>query len=826
MAPDMKITIRHAASFAALLLASACGAPEPTGLTQEEVAASLPSIGISRPQMGDELRLTSTWYDAATEEIIVQGGFQVVPGTPVGSVMLNGTIVASITPMPGGRASFQGRVLMPSDLDTVYRRVLVELLDNAVPPKVLARDVVSYYDFRIADAATSHFDVDDPIRGMAAQVTTFGVGDYVDPEDERLEALEVPVKALLPDPGIAVFNQELTAAAAAIVPTTLDKQELCIDLDDPALEGSPVTDPLQFSALAVAMTFAQIEYEAYVSYQEVAGDCTLILTPIVGPLALLCQAGQLGWCVTEPPELKDFELCVGKVEAEPTALTAGAVEEIQLAFETTEVGATGGLIQSHINLRTINGTVEGRLRDLKVRWKKDVCIPGPEATESEAMLSVNKAVQTWATCPDLEIDAERADTTLTGRPERFRILEGNEAAPETLIVEQIADASFGLAEVDLDADHGTCGLEFVQATVEARLGTFVLPLQAILGTTWNAGGNLTDQAVALELVFDRYQLGLLTFEDLTLDAQFEPFRSHRADGLEILLQTAVQPIDPETNDLRNPGRLHLEPSLEWEPARDGVNSNTNLPFDLSYAVTTGYLNQIVNLRAATHLHFDFAPTKSDLYEAGFANSSGDQLVTLNGTTLGRVHRMFEQLGTTVVTIEIKPLLDPVIWMSPDPYDLETYGAPLSYELPQLEVRFVDAGGVEWLVTRVSLLDENFTFSLDKDGGDYLTARFSGEEWVGVTILKNNFANVVKDPHGTFEPPTSRERDVEAALAALLGPTLREKLLHMVAQVPAPQRFGDSALRETWPHLLQAAGRWQADQYVTFFADVDNVPTRP
>lgn len=823
----MTTTTHQAAKLAALLLISACGAPEPHGLSQEEVAAAnLPSIGISRPQMGDELRLTSTWYDAATEEIIVQGGFRVAPGTPVGSVMINGTVVASITPMPGGRASFQGRLLMPSDLDTVYRGVLVELLDNAVPPKVLARDVVSYFDFRIADAATSHFDVDDPIRGMAAQVTTLGVGDYVDAEDERLEALEVPVKALLPDPGMTVFNQELTAAAAAIVPSTLDDQELCIDLDDPALAGSPVTDPLQFTALAAAMALAQAEYVAYRTYQEVAGDCTLILTPIVGPLALLCQAGEVGWCVREAPELKDFELCVGKVEAEPTALTASALEEIQLAFETTASGANGGLIQSHVNLRDIHGTVEGRLRDLKVRWRKDLCIPGPEASESEAMLSVNKAVQDWATCPDLEVNAERADTTLTARPERFRIQEGNQAAPETLIVQQIADASFGLVEVDLDAKHGACGLGFVLPTVETLLGTFVVPFQGKIGATWNAGGTLTDQAVALELVLDRYELGLLTFEDLTLDAQFEPFRSHREDGLEILLQTAVQPIDPDTNDLRNPGRLHLEPSLEWEPAADGVDPNTNRAFDISYAVTTGYLNQIVNLRAATHLHFDFTPTKTDLYEAGFANSGGDQLVTLDGTTLGRVHRMFEQLGTMAVTIEVKPLLDPVIWMSPDPYDLKTYGAPLTYELPQLEVRFVDAGGLEWLLTRVSVVDEDFTFSLDKNGGDYLTARFSGDEWVGVTILKNNFANVVEDPHGIFEPPTSRERDVEAALAALLGPTLREKLLHMVAQVPAPQRFGDSVTRETWPHLLDGAGRWQADQYVTLFADVDNVPTRP
>lgn len=816
---------RPATPTTALLLFTACAFPEPEGLFEGEIGASLPTIGFSQPRMGDELRLTSTWYDPVTEEIIVRGGYRIVPGSAVGGVMINGSIPASVSLLPGGRASFQARVLMPSDLDTVYRTLLVELLDGGVPQKVLARDVVSYFDFRIADPATSNFDLDDPVRGMAAQVAPLGVGDYLVEEDERIEALEVPVKALLPDPGMAVFNDELTAAAAALVPAKSDQLELCIDLDDPALEGSPVIDPLRFSALTTALTLAAIDYAAYQAYQEVKGDCTLILVPLVGPLAILCSIGEAAWCVKKEPEVGDFELCVGTVEVEPTALTAGSLDDLRLAFQTTAAGTTGGLLQSHLSLATIDGTLEGRLRDLKVRWKKSLCAGGPEALETEGMLKGNASVEEWATCTDLELDAERADTTSTGRPERFRVREGNEAAPETLVVEQTADATFGLASVDIDAEHGSCGLEFVQAKVESLIGTFVIPFQGNLGSVWNAGGAATDQAVALELVLDRYQLGLLTFDDLILDAQFEPFRSHRDDGLEILLQTAVQPIDPATDQLRRLGRLHLEPALEWEPAADGVDPNTLRPFDLSYAVTTGYLNQIVNLRAATHLHFDFAPTKTDLYEAGFANSGGDQLMTLDGTTLGRVHRTFEQLGNAVVTIEIKPLLDPVIWMSPDPVDLKAYGAPISYELPQLEVRFVDVSGYEWLLVRMSIVDEDFTFSLDPDGGDYLRANFSGDEWVGVTILHNNFANVDEDPHGILEPPTSRERDIEAALAQLFAPTLKARMLTMVDQVPAPQRFGDSATRGTWPHLLSSAGRWQADQYVTLYADVDNTPTR-
>lgn len=819
--------------------ASAGGAPLPPRPT--------PLVTLGQPRHGDSLydsaKVTSPWYDPATKTITVTGSLSGVPKAWLNAkrvaVIVDGKYGTSTTwDSSSNTAAFTGHTPVADDPTWVQRGTMVELVDLDTNT-VLARDAHVYYDLRMTPTATTAADAKKSIQGMAAQLTDYGVGN--DPLRKEPTALEIPNLSSLPLPDLATLNAALSAAAAKLPLVQNPTGHVCIDFSD-ALDLQPLLkDHLAaYAAASGAYTQALADYATYQSLQNTDVTCSSLSTALGAafpPLLLTdlaCQLAVGDLCVQHVPAPDDFELCVDRLDGKATSLGIGSVADVDLAFAETPAKETGARLDADVTLAGVDGSLDAFLRNITVRWKqKKSCILRPEAKEPQSDVDSKPWLTEFTTCHDLRVKADRASTTVTKQPAQFSVVPGSN--PELADVTQVQDGVIGLDKPWVDTKKDICKQDFLAGAAQAMATGFQAPFKSILNGVWNDETPRTQHARALQLLLGTFDLGALAHADHEIDAPLGVPLSRPLAGTQLTWSTQVSPLDAMVKQRQSLGYFYLPPGVVPPFALDALDP-LGQPMDFSFTVTTNYLNQIVHARAATdHLWFDYQPNWTNLEFLGVTPQQtglpADVDPPLNGAVLGRLFPMFNGLGDHTVQIHIHPTLDPLVWMNPDPppdhYDPVT-GAQLAYGIGALDIRFAEPNttdpatgavipGKEWLHARLGFVDPNFSVALPDNRSPVLAAAYTDDTW-GVQVMSNAFASCPMVPHGTLQPKTSCERDLETFLVSFLRPRLSDEHLALLSEIPSPDIW-DAAGAARHPVLTNATTRYQWSQNITLYGAI-------
>jgi hypothetical protein len=714
--------------------------------------------------------------------------------------------------------------------DWAHRGVLVELV-NVANGSVIARDYSTFFDLRSAADATTQAADDLEIEGFSAQLTDFGLGKTQTPGGRS--SLEVPHLSSLPRPDLASLNEALVAAAELLYLEEVRGLDACMNLKelDDAFDVNLTTLPAYLTAYLEAFAY----YGAYKAWQEGGSKACSTIATSLAPFTLGasvvatlgCELAMATWCVEDVPQPEDFELCVDRLEAEATSLSIGGVSDVDLMFQQTPPNSAGARIQSELTFSRPLGTLDLRLRGLSVRWGADKCTPRPNVGMADSAIPASLSELT--TCENVTVSAPSA-TTLTN-PGVFRL--DPDTDDERLRVTQADAPRFTLVDEELDVEKGACALDFLREDAEDLAGSFPARFESALSDVWNAGGDRPQQAEALELLLDRLELGIPTDRDYSLLASFEPLLSAPAGGTLFEWETLVTPAPGSLAfRLMKPTWFHHPPPWEHYYAADGLDLFGE-EFDLSYTLTTGHLNQILHVRGGTErLHFAYQPTFEELAALGVDPSRTshplDVPPPLDGSVLGQIHSVWNELGTTPVTVSVYPTLDPIVWMHPDHPDKDEQGSPLAYGISGLEIRFTApptqdpvtgqvTPGFEWMRAVFAFIDDSLAVDFGPHGSKFLRVEF-GNDVFGVNVERNAFSTCRPAAHGVLEPPAPCERDLEQRLADMFVPLLRPRFLEMLSDLEAPQYWDAGGTAPAARHV-ELTSRYQAGQYIHLFANI-------
>ncbi|MFM7143614.1 MAG: hypothetical protein ACKO2K_17040, partial [Alphaproteobacteria bacterium] len=242
-----------------------------------------------------------------------------------------------------------------------------------------------------------------------------------------------------------------------------------------------------------------------------------------------------------------------------------------------------------------------------------------------------------------------------------------------------------------------------------------------------------------------------------------------------------------------------KPTSLYAPPRaptysDLGESHLGNAFDDSYSITTGLLNKVLNVRAASPdtLHLVWAPTWLDLAPLGIQPPTGvdpTSIVVLAKATLVRFDRAFRGLDrTAVLQIRIRPVIDPIVWMGDvqPPLNIPSVGSPLAYGIPELEVEFFEAAhdgpkGAPipertWVRLIGSFVDRDFRLAIDRDPENpYLVPDLDENRWA-FWVVENTLRS-------DFGIPT-----LENSVAILIGARFSPVFEQMLSEIPAPKFF--------------------------------------
>lgn len=854
------VICRHVAAASVIVAGTLAG----SGVGQ----AQSDGVAISTPADATRLTHTSAFYrDAPYFDVRVTGSGTLAGPAGDYRLFVQG-IQTPMVPGIGNAFSFQQRVWIGyepgpagvppagypylaflSDPHHIQRPLLVELFH--VPTNaVVARDRVVLFDARLDQTLQNRFTGSVVEDAAHVQLTASG-----------LDALETVHLYSQPFPTLSAFNEVLQATAQG---TTHE-----VSLETRPKKKAKACQPYS----RVSHLFAGTGAEAAVFAEASARYLLYIQAKFAAETGYI--GGLPGWmvsmglqtylkaeCVREAPTNDTFEVCVGTLEGELTDLSVGGVSATNLSFgpgSTVAWGSPTDDILADVDLGRVDGEVEGRLRDVFIRWSKT---PGtctvallPKATVDLETLLATPERAAWATCPGLEVDADSAHlgpteagaylvdplTSLTDNV-RFSV-ETGPAGLETQTTSGKAGAAFTLgSDQSLSTTAGTCAESFVNAKVDKLLKKFYPDVEAALGEAWDAGVGSTQQALALDALLRPFEVG--TYEPLDhaldleyswLDAHGQPFGSGY-DGLIGAIRTNAKIRSgfdvvnaPAEWVFAAPGDTLFDGTVEGLFTRDGLD-RFGRPFHLAYGITTGLLNQVLRERSASAwLRFDWAPTWGDL---GVSGANARDPAPLDAQTLGsHVNAAFANLGTATLTVRFAPTLPhlPFTWIPPDPVAIPPvdYGrAPITYQFSQYAIEFSsdDPSNPSPLRVLVDFYDEDFELVFDADPSKpTLTPRF-GRPVFTFSIVESNIPGCPKEPH-VINPPaglTGCEARLEADLAAVLTPLLEQKMLGMLADIPAPHLF-DAGGTSADPHRFSPRDVYTWQQRIVFYGDFERVP---
>lgn len=808
------------------------------GYAHGQVTTNLgPVLEIQSPSNGiglyDTPTYTSPFYNKANMSVFVVGKIIGVPRFWFNGgnfqIKVNGHIVPATVNLSsrnivvGGvritSGTFAAEVPV-SDYQLWPMRPFVAELVHVPSGRVYARDRIVIYDLRWAAQATPFGDLRDKVTGMRTQLTDYGLG-YLGVPDFTA-GLETPHISSLPQPSLSEFNQDLTDRARKIPRHDDDTNLLnaCQRLDE--VSESRFRDPLQFGPYASALLQAQGAYQAYVQGRNFCGTLVANL-----PAMILCYLAVESSCVKSPPQANDFELCVDQIEGTPETLTIAAVDDVSLNFLSSTNGKDA-LIQSHVALSGFHGTVDGHLRSLSVRWRYSPCAARPSASLDDLEIPNNPWIESWATCPAMDIHSDLATTVTKDKPAKFSVFKAGRTL-EQLKSKLVNAGTFSFEDNERDAEKGTCAEDFIKEHADEMLVTFREPMRNKLKKAWFGNASRSQHADALTALFSTWNLGTVEHPDLSLSAQFNQIYSAPLMGMTTDWTTYIEPLDQLAAKNRRLFYFYFPESLPIVSI-DGLDV-LGRQFDLSFGLTTAFLNRLLNVKAADDsLRFIFTPTWAELSTFGVVAPAGVNLedpVTLDENILYQFDPAFRAIGTGDVEIVVSPTFDPIVYMPPDPapqYIIPQVGSPTTYGIEDMQMvfKFKDtiAGdgsvipGPEFLRASVNFTDTEFRLIVDeRAGAQFLLPQVIDDTW-HAHVLKSNLKDcpmfVVANP-----PVGNCEDLLEVKLAELMSIRLRDTFIEYLSRISAPLFFNADG-RASIPVQLDGRTRHQAGQHITYY----------
>lgn len=793
-------------------------------------------VSIESPPHGAGIEQNAPFYDPATQRVRVSGSVAgvdagnilnfllLVQGYNVPMTILPSKTVTFETWVPVGPDPPPGLGYWPSwypylpfflDINHIQKPIIAELYDIA-QARVVGRSRITLFDKRW-DAGLRHDYPTSPIEnGVAFELTTTG-----------LDNLETTHVSSMPQPSAAAFNSLLTSNFTGLLQTYAP--ETRIGRNDKACIPLAQADPafLTLGAYNAPLTGALSQAVLQFSLYQYARS---------NPNAPGSQACLTDCCVRSLPQADDFELCVGTLEGTSDSLSLASVAGANL-----QIGASP--IEAQVDLNRLHGTIDGRLRDLFIRYRRreSKCIIMPRPQRSIDNADLTGSLATWTSCQDLGLTAQRPSTQhlLT-----FTLGQDPASSEQNLVQAQnLPVPMFGLGvNRNESPNRGRCGRPELRAHVVTLLQMFYNKMQSALDASWRHNHPNTQQALALDKLFSRWEPGIFgdrVLPDHTLKLQFPPGLmtylgqplGFLADRLYASLSSDVQAnpsalvVPPPTSFVYSlPGTYPcLDMQVPCQPGRDFFGN----PFDVSYSVTTGALNQVLAQLSSTNwLRFTFRPTYQQLNLTPPPRAKPTDRPVLDGTLLSQWFSAFSDLGSTQVGIYLQPTLLPFTWINPDPQRVPLGRALLTYQMSQYLVDFVGDtkgpnGSYLWLRVLVDFYDPDFQLSLHPTPRTNLLrpALSSSPQWT-YTLLESQLASCPSSPMTMYPPPPPIASNpcggnLAAQVGELVRPVLEQKLLGMLSRYPAPLWYDAAGAARTVKQLIQS-DKYQGGQVITFY----------
>lgn len=783
-----------------------------------------PGVGISTPSFGAPIDSTHPGYDPVTHRLQVYGaaaGFANPAAFGV-AVWFEGRAAVSLSTQltPNGTLLWQAIVDMGDADNTVLKSILAELV-HLPSSRVVSREQIPIYDKRQHPDAQTHRVARGIADSLGFQITPQGV-----------VKLGRPHTSSLPYPDLASFNADLTSTAAGFrsdVQPSAGRYLGCF----PLIDEQAIFTATQ--AYGDVYSEADDLHDAYLVAKGVVE--TGMLAP---PWTLLGAAAAQEYidstCVIKEPAPADFDVCIGELQGELERLTIGGVEAA-----TLELGGGAHDLESDVTLEELEGIVDGFLRDLWIRWNKNgtgpVClgITRPKVRIDSAEFSALPSLDTWSTCQDLVATADLA----LGQdlPFSYDVDAGD---TERIELQRSAPSTFQLSGKTKVADKGSCSLDILHSPddgipdndyVELLLGQFYGHMTSALEQTWDAE---PQQVYVLDRLFDRLEHGVVapqpTDHELASSLQYV-HQQVPIDGMHGLFDTDVAILSTHRVGGVPDRWFYPPPGMTPIPfSHDDLSEDFfGQPFDVGFVATTGGLDQVLRELSAS-AWLNFALTWDDLGLPPPVGQAASDEALLDAQAAEGLHPGLQGLGTSTVRIEGRPALAPIVWMPPDPavpvgQQAVVGRAPMAYELEHFLLEIVEPGGGlggadrTWLQAAVGFTERDFSLELDpQPGAGFLRTSFGTAPGLfDLTILQSRFQGCVPRPNSA-QFAGSCERQLEAALLALVQPRLERSLLAMPASYPAPQWWNADGLT-TAPLHVEPTDKYQWEQVLFFYANL-------
>ena len=813
--------------FAGALICAAALLLAPTA-----VAAQSFNVDIASPADGATLDITNpAFYDAATGRFRFTGTIK-VPYLQRSDfhVTIQGRdfdpAFSTFTTVPSGdpgieQINFVTLLAFPTTYDLFTGVTLTIEQRSTRKYKV---DRITLFDLRLDANIRPRRQRTDVTSAIGVQLTATGV-----------DALESTHLASLPQPDLADFNRRLSTRASG--PTLRVAQETRFKQNDKAcVPISQAQDFLNTQAWRDVLQAAEAHYATYVAVKQ--GKKALArLVALGGPAGIVAgTAISLGSavyqnleCVREPPFAggvdpitgnSQFEVCAGEIEGEVAAMTLDQVLDVDL-------GVAGGALTATDTTGPVRTIMNGRQRKLFVRWAEPhgACTIRPDAELTTADLP---AVDTWASCPNLQkVDdwmRTAVKATLADRPLTYT-LTPDPGSAETLETAVGRGANFVTDPLfDAVIPPSTCAVAAFTPGATDLIKLLAADSTGRVSDTWNTAAPypVAHQTKALDDLLAPLEVGLVDPFDLDLSLRYAAVDVHAVagdpDGVVGVMNTDVtrQGLTSGLGLFYTPAKV----KVEERQSLDGTLPDGR-PFDLGYTVSTAFLNQVLRERTmdARWLSGELVLSWNDLGLTPPPGEAGTAPAVLDASSLQALHPAFGGLGLRAgdrVRLWLQPFTQPVINIPADP-PVTPGRAPITYQMSRvtLTLEMKSPGGVWENVIRFMLdfYDEGFRFDLDPHGGPYLVPSF------GQSALLLGQPIIWRVPGCQLQTPGSTPTCSDEVMSALLTPALQvlqARLLAMVSDIPAPQRF-DAAGTSGSPRWVEPLDTYVWDQKITFYA---------
>lgn len=756
------------------------------------VASATPTLTLISPGRFEEITDTSVFYEPQLHAVRVAGAITGLGPTPPPNweVRVNGE-VATISSF-GADAAFSVLVDFNAsgparfwDPYAIVQPIVAQLIDTSTGA-VQAVAKTSVYDNRL-------------------QLVQIGYAGDVVPDGARVQlngsglAALAPVWAeVQPHPDEAALDADLTAAADALPEVGAVIEPVCTPLVDAGIDYASLL------AYQAAFAVAAGEHQAF----EAALNVAQAVPPPGTVLAV--AATYASFCVQHAPEPEDFDLCVRRVDTDPTRMTAADVSDATLGVSDALPSLVGTA-----TLEAPQASATAYLRDLQIRWNGGpvTCLTRPAASIDDDTAA--DALAAWSTCPEAWIAGTRATST-----DGAWAIAVDPVDSALQIASGTMAPAFTLVSPNASAD-GTCGEPWVARAVEDALLARVPDLEGAISDAWMAREGATLSADALDLVLSPLELGTTEVCDVSTSLSTSTLEVVSGESLRLRYATDAHPSQGLPALFEPRGWMYAAAN-GGSFSQDGLDP-WGVPFDLSYSVTTGFLNQIARARGtALLLGATLHPTWAELGVGVPPGRSPDDEAVLDGRTLGRLVPGLRIAGRSTFTIHVQPAAVPFTSMPNDTAALRPGAAPLAYHVADLRVVLrvhTPKGTLDVAEVALDAYEPGLRLAFANDGRPWLDAAWSAGAPFDTTLVRSLIPGCPLGAPAMAAGAPGCEASLADALSRLITPRIADLVLDAISEVPAPQAFDGAGFSSLAAYADPGSRAYRDRQTYTLYTDL-------